>query len=1175
MPVSILPHYKRYDGPRTHAAPPPTKEHIIQPSNRILDSLSASSSSQPSPGNTLEEEFWKDISLANSINYHSQQPSIQLDIMQMVQDIIDYREHPPPEETNYEHIVAQSEIHETLLANTSWGFLRMKVPQACSVDSKEYGYGLPNNLMFLDGGGGWYARRNGTSALSDGSSLCHSDLFEFEVFMDNPSDSIINVWDVFTTKRNLVGVNDVMSDEGTSWLWPFGGITISPGKSNVHVATIQLLPAELNYADLSSVVDLGFLELRTSAGAFSIGLDFIPNRRRQGVVHGLGSNHSTVGNVELAKQWKLNNIMSYMRESEYFPRDAGMINVYRKSDKNQRKATKQFLEQMRIGNQIIEINHSEFDEDEPALLVQPSFVDFGVITSGSKSMRLPLNLANTRPFATQLMRMSVSMRMITEDGIVHLDEFHKLSVGLEFMGGKMLQLLHQNRVSYEFPNDIILMQGQTYQFPINVLCHFRVSPDHVVTPRTYEGSIVFRSAVVDVIANTTYNEWIEQTVLNDPLSSTLMTVVPFRVRVIPGNFRISTGTLLFPTHFTMLPPEELIKARALNHKKEPDYFDRYLEVTNNFVVPITIKSLEINNSREYGLCSSAFSVPEPESLLAMLNSPTAESNSTWSIPIRFTFNSYLNSIRSSKKCILTMDTDQVGKQSLPLIIHNGNLITEVQLGEMGVQKNECLISNNGSLTTERGMRCLDDWVENKAEGQGFRRELKKMITGLGSNCFPHSSTLKRPEVAYFPTLFSTDVLNEVDPIMMKFGAVSSGTVVKQSILLTNMNPATIEVTPYSAAFAHMHVTIGHKPISILDAIEQSPKDNYMKYFLTHSAPARSFLSKLKYKTDISLSPRASMGELSALYDSEAVEYTFPNSTGYQGNDNNQTKKEEMSCSGGFVASTDGVYHKQLSSRMVSTRRWKIPPGGVARFEVALHTPSRSELQSDMTSFVAAGLALQTNYGQAFPIVLTYSVFLGELQLVPSQTSPVNIHGYKATDDSLQISMNIRDDASQPNIDDKGVPISIHSTFSKEVLLGEIRSCNRWFDFTRIPKRPPNVQTNSSFASNFLPIEAVNKSQSDLPTVVHIGKVSSAVRCLDQSGSASFFSCALAWLVNREKIQPNGCGLSDEEIFLVHPETKLDTSIKQLKADATDALISAVSYLAKRQGKYYLYCSFTL
>ena len=187
----------------------------------------------------------------------------------MAQGVMNYRDHPP--EANYERIVAQSEVHETLLANTSWGFLRMKVPLACNVDSVENEYGLPNNLMFLDGGGGWYARRNGTSALSEGSSSCQSDLFGYEVFMNNPSDLAINIWDAFTTKPHLVAVKNVVSDGRTSSPWPLGGVTIPPGKSHVHVATIQLLPPELNYTNMSSMVDLGFLELRTSAGAFPSG----------------------------------------------------------------------------------------------------------------------------------------------------------------------------------------------------------------------------------------------------------------------------------------------------------------------------------------------------------------------------------------------------------------------------------------------------------------------------------------------------------------------------------------------------------------------------------------------------------------------------------------------------------------------------------------------------------------------------------------------------------------------------------------------------------------------------------------------------------------------------------------------------------------------------------------
>eukprot|EP00804_Cyclotella_cryptica_P011397 CCRYP_016060-RA/>CCRYP_016060-RA protein AED:0.17 eAED:0.17 QI:126/1/1/1/1/1/4/2069/2789 len=1203
VPVSIIPHYKRYYRPGSEAGSGATmknseiKDFAFQGDTPegMMATLAFPSGGSASTASlnvslaVVPSEPWEEILASTIANYNNNLGSIQLDLSHMIGSTISKLNHPPS--SIIQEILPQAKIHETLLANTSWGFLRMKVPYACSVDSKEYTYGLPNNLIFMDGGGGWYARRNCTPSCSTRDDANMTTLldshnpFAYNIYMDNPSQvEEIQVWDVFTTQSQLVIVEVQKSTTSKPpTYYPLAGMNISPGESHVYIATIRLVPHHLNHSLLSSLTDLGFIELRTSVGDFSIALDFIPNRHRWGVVHGIGSNYSTVGNLELTKTHKLQCLQNQITSSKLWERvqseNMSIVNFYRRSDSNQSRATGQFTNQVAEQGRMIALGAVRYVEGSPVLLAQPTSINFGVITTGTRAMRVPVSLTNASPKALYVMQISVTIQMTMEDGVASLlEDPHDFSVGVDFMGGHMIPL-SQNGSTYEFPHDIFISPGTSFQYPINVWCKFFVSRGHLVSPRSYIGSIVIRTTQSNEPVQR-YEDWKQNTLLNDPWSQKFVTVVPFQVSVIPGNFRISTDSLLFPSHQSMLSSEELSAVKRHNKMEIPDYFDRVLEVANNFVVPIAISNMEISNSRDYGLCNSVFSIPKPDSSSGS-TWQRADSNQIWKFPIRFTFTGFLRAIRFPTKCILTLETDRVGKQSLPLIIHSGELIAEVQNEEGGVLNNECVIATKDNLVKERGLACFYDWMENKSEGRVFRDAIKDIERAMKARSCPHALQAKTPAENYFLSLLSGSVLNKLEPVLMKLGAVSSGSIVTRSLLLTNMNPAPVDVTVSSASFDNMDVAIGHTPISITSALEQTPSSGDIRDFLTKSPLDRSFVSKLKYQVDISLSPRAMMGEVHSLYLGQAAVQIFQNASEFQHNEIFQQREEDMDCSAGLVLSTDGAYSKMLTSRRIGTKKWSIPPGGVARFTVTVRTPDRLELKSDLSSFVATGLALESNHGQGLPIILTYSVLLGKLHLKPSGTGivdkdPTQISPNRVS--SVTIPMVIRDNTSDIDPTGKGgVPFSIESTFSEDIFLGDIKSCNRWFEFNHmympkhsVPGHSKNSTYNSSsernLLSNYLTIKGVNKSLVDSPTVLPVGRVYSAVSCSHESGDRSFFACALEWLQHRENIQPHGCGLSEEKtVTLLSVINNDDTKVPAVKSEAINVLKDAVTLLSQSQG----------
>ena len=1189
VPVSILPHYKRYRGPKVKSFSP--KEYPSDPTDEVNKTLFATKAAinamtlehgkEPSP-TTSNEKLWLEMTHESTLNFIDNQQHIQLDLQHMIQSTQHGLKHPPIQ--SILDIFDEREIHETLLANTSWGFLRMKVPYTCSVDSMEFTYGLPNNLIFLDGGGGWYARRNATRPMRENGNameMVSRDPFIYHLSIDNPSyEKSIQVWDIFTTKPDVVAVQyrkSLLQSRISNWddhvLIPLGGRAIPPRSTLVYIASIELLTNQLNRTHLSKISDLGFLEVRTNVGDFSIGLDLMPNRQRWGPIYGIQSNHSTVGNLELSKSFKL----SKLRNSLLSPVENKntMIKWYSKSDIIQSPA-KDFMHQMEKQGRISSLDGTKFMKGEPFLVTEPSYINFGVITTSSRSIHVPINLANRSPFSLLLMRISVSVHMQTDDGVFPVeDDHHNLEVGLDFAGVQIMPL-NRNGSMNEFPHDVVFAPGMIYEYPINVWCKFTILPGHVVTPRSYHGSIVIRSKIFD--KNATENlsiEWTQDTLLADPLSQKSVTTIPFHVTVLPGNFRISTNSLLFPSHYSMFPLEEFSSIKW--HKKNtPNYVDRLLNVTNNFAVPVTIKNLEISNSHEYGHCNSIFSIPNPD-LSWDTNWQEVERNSSWKVPIRFTFHAHLKSIRLPKKCILTLETDRVGKQSLPLIIHSGKLIAEVQSEDNDVRNDVCGTPSNGTFSQGKGVACLQNWVKTNAEGQVFRDALKAIEERMKSSSCLDNANAKSPEEVYFSSLMLDEDPNEMEPVLIKVGAVSAGSAVHRSIFLTNVNPVPIRVAASSTLFEHVNVDIGHKYLSISDALEQMPEVSstaHMKYFLTHSATARSFFPKLKNKIDISLSPLARISELSSLYENQSVEQTFQDMTEYQFANGHKVIDENITCSAGLVISTDGLYHKHFTSRRAISKNWTIPPGGVARFVMTLRTPDRRDLESDISSFIATGLMLETDHSQAFPIILTYSVVIGQLHLLPAKSHELHNDVNDKTSDrapSLQIPMTIRDNTIQPvSSQSKGSPILIENTFSKDILLGEIKSCNQWFDFTRLSKRSNTAQAGSSFLSNYLRVKAKDRAGIESSTRIPVGEVHFTASCSDETGYSSFFSCALKWLQHRDQIQPRGCGLTDEEIFNTYSTAKRfesENSMKQLKKNAIDSLIDAVDYFARQHGTF--------
>jgi hypothetical protein len=222
----------------------------------------------------------------------------------------------------------------------------------------------------------------------------------------------------------------------------------------------------------------------------------------------------------------------------------------------------------------------------------------------------------------------------------------------------------------------------------------------------------------------------------------------------------------------------------------------------------------------------------------------------------------------------------------------------------------------------------------------------------------------------------------------------------------------------------------------------------------------------------------------------------------------------------------------------------IPPGGVARFDLRVRSPPQSLLENDISQLMATGLVLSTNYGEVMPIFATVEALQGQLHVShPGEASggayiaegdenadvnvipvPLGLFRHTSRDDqnrnsttlsippaesdfsSLDRTTMVHRQANSDLTYDGGVPLYLRSSFSREVRLLKVESCNPWFKVS---------------------LRESERLEYDRHLGINIGSVYSLVSCNEHNATdeyPSYYHCALNWLANRSELQPRGCGL---------------------------------------------------
>jgi len=401
--------------------------------------------------------------------------------------------------------------------------------------------------------------------------------------------------------------------------------------------------------------------------------------------------------------------------------------------------------------------------------------------------------------------------------------------------------------------------------------------------------------------------------------------------------------------------------------------------------------------------------------------------------------------------------------------------------------------------------------------------------------------------------------------------------------------------------------------------QKATKRNYLMDYLTKSDNHENFFNELKYRDDIVLSPTASSSLKYLYYRNARVHMRrdntvlgenrnagdglnhgsrndidwqilgmfppgFTNSTfpqrNYDNGNNNQTLNGQAN-DGALLALLDGseVYHLRKRTGENgdgAPTSWLLPPGSVARLELIIRCPPKHALlDGDFTEFISSGIVLRTNFGQIMPVIVAYRALTGQVIMTSAVEKEEDYHK------SIQVPAIIKPkpllinslmtDRTSPEPEkNSSTPIIMQNTFSHDITLKKVQSCNSWFQ-VRL-NQPCQVDDLSGreciCGRNQIECDKVvsnagimfetgsTSAKSSVGNIVE-GSIYSSISC------QSFYHCALTWLQQPQLIQMNGCdnNLKDAWNADSFDPVKVSTnSASNLKSKAINTLQRAVSYL---------------
>jgi hypothetical protein len=1106
-------------------------------------------------------------------------------------------------------------VQTSVRIDTSRGTMNMSF-NATALEGNPYH--LPHTIAFYSDGyvssGEILAEQGRLSFLA---SKRHGARYQFDLYMDNPFHNVdIPIYATYLSRPDLIHISyshdgknrfnncGPSSDCNYPSAHDFSGPPIIPPLAKkAYIATLHVDPEVLDVSlrDVKAI-SLGNLQINTPNTTFTIILEYVHGGIDSNKNEELSGNNETrllpkrvSGGIK-----KDDKSLLKIGNSSQLPLLGGNRGKIRLKCDAMKRKPEVYITQRPTSNSKVDIHTTT-----GTLSASQNVLDFGLLTSVNDERKVGISVTNNGDIPVRPMRYKVSIDVPSPSG-----ESEKNVFLLSTNGDVNKDIALRANIHFKGQNrSRVIQPGETEKNLAFISLSSAMLPSVQSTstmPLVYNGSVL----VYFGLADTKYDDW-KKSVIHDPFGSQGNVLeISFQIRIMYGEIKYNVNDVYFPTQRSSLFLPSETPNLAINGECSKG-FHRTIHFKNIFPAAVRLVRMEIEDGEtEDGMSSSYdcrqhfkiydFEGSEHNTQYSKLSK--AKPGESWGgISLRYKYapvSTERNPRRDVATCTLVLETDIAGIFHIPLHVFSGMVRVDP---ERTIAPIECQDDHHN--TAKYGMDCLGS-VKNKTSIGSMLstsmsalygdKNAKQGLAGLLGQKGSGSKNFNELIVKHFSGLADIPIDTNgilVEPILLTLGSMSSDTIETHSVYITNHNPLPMSIHGVISAVEGMEVRLARVTSNIMNYIDaadtkvqegEHQSNKWLKKYLLELGNSSSFLENFSFRDDISLSRDASTG-LENLYHAHAklrlhsdrvnmsTVASFSNENHDQSQRSDQIRKNmqppeftKKRCSKltlanesvrPFLVINDEVCRLEIKDPQ-STSPWIIPPGGTAKLELLVRSPTKHALhKSDISEILTTGIVLQSDFGQLMPIIATYRALSGRLKTIPPpeveqntteakhwvETTPVLRS--KCDDKKLQLDSMTKQSNST---------FTIENTFSTNLLLRKVHSCNKWFQV--------HVHHNAS----------INRPKSTTPHLLRSGEsvqatVHSSIHCPAsfQGLNPSFFNCAIDWLKKSLIMRSDDCGDIDQDDEMALNDINTSTEIESSIQRAVKVFDRALSYMENR------------
>ena len=973
---------------------------------------------------------------------------------------------------------------------------------------------------------------------------------------DTSNDTDPDSGSVFFERFNNCGLDklELMHCRIPSTLELGGPLRIKPGGKKAYVGTVKLNTKQLRNGgklENEDELSLGYLHIRVNDEMLSIAINFIAeyndNGNNEQNVHAIEERDGDVNSspsvnnpaVDIEPQI-LSPALPSPTTSDLLKKVFSKDHLYHCDVKVKKLAA--------ISSQAAQRNVSE---DWGKTIVQIPlhrstipYLNFGSMTSLDTTKTMGVSVTNNMNFPIRIMHQKIDITIGTNRGEELLTSWRQRT----FDADRIRSLSGHSTFLRDFNTSEVIGPGVTLDNIVQVTLKSDImTANEDERKDRFGGTVILRFGRADQ----TLQEW-KESVSEDPVSAQdLFVELPLAASMLQGRVEYDANQSFFPA--TVFQATSKV-AHDCSHG-----FDRKLIITNKFSTPQTLRHIKIksdyiaaSDELPSSICSTHFEI-----LGTTKDALTANPGERWNdVVIRYKYIDdsieKLAEIDGAKKCTVTLGTESAGEFHVPLYIYKGSIIATPEASAIPEQ-----CQRPASLF---GADCIFTMSETSDVGTIVGGSIKRIAEPKKKRVFSddhnHNNWINRIGKYYSNMAEASTMLKEsrkgpvhLEPIILSFGVLSAGSTETKFLYVTNHNPNPVNITAATSAVEGMELRLARTAVSASDYIEGTKHEgnaSIKKYLLNVQNPTTEYFDEFSHRDDISLVPYASDTLKKLFHDKATVRMYRNGESGSKKNyplkfhhDRFPDKNVDTTPAPLLISVDHGITCALKYRRDEKIVQLSVPPGGVAKFEVTIRSPTKKALHNhDFAEIITTGIGLTTSSGQFLPVIASYKVLSGSLVMKADRyedasqgfdSQPFHVPAIFRSMESINKNL-------QPKTNDMKKMV-VENTFSSSIVLRSIHSCNKWF-YVSHDGLPKMLKANDNFTTAFR----------------------TAISChSEESGHfPSFYHCALDWLEKKRSIEQGRCTVysNDNDAWSNHTATR-SKAIVDLKR--------AVKYMDERYG----------